>query len=169
MNIIELLDSAIRMLDCGTGAGGFKEGNTCAGGGKGGSGGIAEQARKEVSQSTYNEDNPPKGEHGPLWDSVKGKNPEIQARIKEADNFWRENLPKTDGLIEKMDKIIGKLPAEKRNAVAGSVKTATDKLAKALYHGYELWTTGYGNKQEHTGRLKSAVDNFKSIMDSISK
>lgn len=48
MRIFELLDSAIRMLDCGTGAGGFKEGNTCSKGGD--SGGFSE---KDVSIQYY--------------------------------------------------------------------------------------------------------------------
>jgi len=169
MNIIELLDSAIRMLDCGTGSGGFKEGNTCAKGG-GGKEGIAGGTLKDIEKGQYQKQEVSKKGHGPLWENMKYARDEKQKNaIIQGDKFWQDNLPITEKLVEQMDNIVNNLTPEKRSAVAEQVKKATERLGTALYYGYELITTTRDNPSEHKSKWQNAVDNFKSIMDSLNK
>jgi hypothetical protein len=178
MKIFELIDSALKMLDCGTGAGGFKEGNTCAGGG-GGKGGstpiqIAGEVLKEKNKEAWGQTESPKGGKGPL--AGNARNPNLQESVKQAEDFWRSNAGKSDSLIEKMDQVVSKLSPEKRDKVASSVKSATERLANAFYHAYELLATRSdrqgtpeSNRKQYQDRLNSQISQYQNIIDTLSK
>jgi hypothetical protein len=148
----------VKRFDCGTGAGGFQPGNSCAsgGGGEGGGGGKENKSETSGNEKTSDEKR-----------AQREIDRKISSSVRAASNDFKDNvIPESERSDEEINRDIDKLNKIERAVSRGDYKTAREEMNDLSTEAWDpLYKSGVHDKINANSEPKSDSKMPKIVQD----